>query len=65
MTNLFTRWLEPMRRPEPTRRCPTIPADDPVLAIFARRPLMELAPEPETVRVDLATFRRIRLEMRG
>jgi hypothetical protein len=54
MTNILLRWLEPMRRPEPTRPCPTL-ADAKIPA---------LAPVPETVEVSLAVFKRIRLEMR-
>ena len=60
MTNLLdivTHWLEPMRRPEPTRRCPTL-ADG-----IVQDSEKNLRTEPETVRVDLATFHRIRLEM--
>jgi hypothetical protein len=63
MTNLldlFQHILEPMRRPEPTRLCPTL-ADNP---LDGNWPHGESALR-ETVRVDLATFRRIRLEMRG
>jgi hypothetical protein len=56
------RWLEPMRRPEPTRICPTL-ADVPALP----------APEPghmpvhidDVVHIDLAAMRRIRLEVRA
>lgn len=48
--------LEPMRRPEPTRPCPTL-ADTPAL------------PAPvatsDVVRVDLAALRKVRLEVRA
>jgi hypothetical protein len=66
MSSFLTRWLEPMRRPEPTRVCPLVPADDPVIMHHMQiaTDLASVNNRPETVRVDLDVFRRIRLEMR-
>jgi hypothetical protein len=54
LLDLFLHILEPMRRREPTRVCPTL-ADGAIPAPAAA---------PETVAVSLAVFKRVRLEMR-
>jgi hypothetical protein len=72
MIRLLAALLAPVRRPQPTRRCPTL-ADTGLAAQLRLTPdipgtanvIPELEPGPEVVIVDLAALRRIRLDLVG
>ena len=70
MIRLLALILAPVRRPQPTRLCPTL-ADAGLGAALRLTPDIHRtadvspAPEPEVIVVDLAALRRIRLSLVG